>query len=194
MSRAGYNGTRYRIRRLTGAGAPEDAFAALSRVSSITRTDKDARRASGGVLTIALFAFVVVVVLLAMIMGANTYGNLAAERFDAADLRAGSNLLLNSVRGADRADAVYAGQGPEGPSLVIVERLDSGEYETRLYSYQGEVLQEYAEAGSPYTPGRATKVADSATFGFSYENGLLTLWTDAGSTSVALRCAEGGAL
>lgn len=85
------------------------------------------------------------------------------------------------------------GSGPEGRSLVIVEELQSGTFETRFYLYQGRVLQEYSIAGTPYTPEKASIVADSDTFEFTYSKGLLSVTTDQGTSNVALRSAQGGA-
>ena len=70
-----------------------------------------------------------------------------------------------------RKGAIAQGQGPEGKSLVVVEPLDSGTYETRFYLYEGKVVQEYSLAGSGYTPEKATEVTASD-LRFSYSDGL----------------------
>jgi hypothetical protein len=76
---------------------------------------------------------------------------------------------------------------------VLVERLRSGTYETRIYLYQGHVVEQYAVAAKPYEPEKATPIVPSETFSFSFEDGLLTITTDAGSAEVALRSVRGGA-
>ena len=182
--------TSYRAGR-HGADA-DAAFTALSRVRAATARPKGRGRADGA-LALVLFAMVAIVVLVAMLMAANSYAVLANERVASADLRAESNLLVNTVRASDCADAVYVGTGPEGPALVLVERLESGEYETRIYAYRGAVVQEYAVAGASYAPDAALRIAESDTFAFDYDGGLLTIVTDSGATSVALRSAQGGA-
>ena len=65
-------------------------------------------------------------------------------RDQADDTRLATGLIANSVRAADSVDAVGAGKGPEGRSLVLTERLDSGTFETRIYAYQGSIVEEYA--------------------------------------------------
>ena len=107
-------------------------------------------------------------------------------------MRLESGLLANSVHVADAANAVEVGAGPEGDALVLVERLDNGTYETRIYQYQGNIVQEYAIAGRDYSPDRAQVLAPSTTFEFSYEDNLLTVKTDQGSFDVALRSRQGG--
>ena len=81
----------------------------------------------------------------------------------------------------------------DGPALVLRETLPSGVYETRLYRYDGVIMEEYALADAPYDPSKATAIVRSSVFDFSYGGGLLTIVTDAGQTSVALRAAGGDA-
>ena len=76
---------------------------------------------------------------------------------------------------------------------MLTERLDSGTFETRIYAYQGSIVEEYALADAPYDPSKATAIVRSSVFDFSYGGGLLTIVTDAGQTSVALRAAGGDA-
>ena len=75
---------------------------------------------------------------------------------------------------------------------MLTEHLENGDYETRLYAYQGSIVQEYVRADAAYTPEKAREIVASEKFDFTYENGLLTVYTDQGSTSVALRSVRGG--
>ena len=81
----------------------------------------------------------------------------------------------------------------EGPALVLRETLPGGVYETRLYRYDGVIMEEYALADAPYDPEKATAIVVSSVFDFTYRDGLLTLTTDAGTVSVALRSGGGDA-
>ena len=106
--------------------------------------------------------------------------------------REGIELICNIVRANDAKGAIAAGDGPEGKLLVIVQNLDSGTYETRLYLYKGSIVQEYSLTGTKYTPSKASKVTESSSFAFTYDNGLLTVSTDQGTCEVALRHLQGG--
>ena len=145
----------------------------------------------GRAFTAILFAILVVALLLSVVAGTSVYRNLNNIRAGADDARLGLSLITNNVRANDAIDAIAVGKGPEGRSLVLVERLDSGTYETRIYSYQGNIVEEYALANAAYTPDKAVMVCASETFEFSYENGLLTIVTDQGSADVALRSVRG---
>lgn len=105
----------------------------------------------------------------------------------------GLSLIANSIRATDGTDAVGVADGPEGLALVLTEHLGNGDYETRLYAYQGAIVEEYTRAGTAFTPEKAREIVRSSTFDFTYTDGLLTVHTDQGSTSVALRSVRGGA-
>ncbi len=144
------------------------------------------------IFAIVMFVFVVVTLLVALVIGTNVYRALSTERSNASNLRFETSLLLNNIRMNDETNAVGVGNGPEGRSLVLIERLDSGTYETRIYLYRGNIVQEYSLATSPYDPERASIITASSVFEFNYSSGLLTVLTDTGRTHVALRSVEGG--
>ena len=141
----------------------------------------------GRLFTALLFALFLIALLIALSAGTNLYRTLGDTS------RIATGLIANSVRAADAVDAIGTGQGPEGRSLVLTERLDGGTFETRIYSYEGVIVEEYAPADAAYTPEKAARIVDSVRFSFSYENGLLTVYTDDGTVQVALRSVRGGA-
>lgn len=150
------------------------------------------RKSLDGVFSVALFLVFILVVLISLVLGTRIYRRLNEQQNMIDESRLSMNLLVNSVRAFDAADCIAQGEGPEGEALVLVERLRSGTYETRIYLSEGYVVEEYAVAGRPYVPERATRIVPSSTFSFTYENGLLTIVTDAGSSEVAVRSARGG--
>lgn len=162
-------------------------------VSAFERSKRTtAKEASSRTFTIALMAVFFMALMAGLAAGVSIYRSVAQVQASANDMRLESGLLANSVHVADAADAVEVGQGPEGPALVLVERLDTGSYETRIYQYQGSIVQEYALAGREYAPDRAQVLTRSAVFDFTYEGNLLSVRTDHGSFDVALRSAQGG--
>ncbi|WP_172136290.1 DUF4860 domain-containing protein [Adlercreutzia sp. ZJ473] len=159
-----------------------------------TRDSLASERGRGGrMFATLLFAVITLFLLVALLVGMNAYRSANAMRTEADDMRLGLSLLSNSVRTNDVTDAVGVAEGPEGPALVLTEHLEAGTYETRLYWYEGYVMEEYTRAGSAFTPERAREVVESSRFDFEYRNGLLTIYTDQGSACVALRSVRGGA-
>lgn len=133
-----------------------------------------------------------VAMLLALISGVMVYQSISGNIDKANTAREGAGLICNAAHANDADGAIAVGQGPEGRSLVIVEKTADGTYETRFYLSDGKLLQEYSVAGSPYTPENASVVTTTSTFDFTYQDGLLTVSTDQGTAETALRSLEGG--
>lgn len=150
------------------------------------------RQPSMRLLSTVLLAVFFIVLMVGLSAGIGIFREVSGlqEATTAQQLRTG--LLSNTVHMNDLHGAVGRGQGPEGDALVLTEELESGTYETRIYLYQHQIVQEYAIAGRAYNPERAEAIAESETFGFGYEDGLLTITTDEGTLSIALRSAQGG--
>lgn len=165
------------------------AIASVTQGAPSNEKGVGARRAFPTLLLAAFFA----ALLMALISGVTVYKAVSADQQASSAQREGAGLICNVVRANDSKGAIAQGQGPEGKSLVVVEPLDSGTYETRFYLYEGKVVQEYSLAGSGYTPEKATEVTVSDTFDFSYSDGLLAVTTDQGTAEVALRYMQGGA-
>lgn len=147
----------------------------------------------GRIFTGLLFALVLFFLFFMLFFSVTTYQAVNTARSTNDENRLALSLLSNSVRMNDTTNAVGVGEGPEGAALVLTEKSADQAYETRLYSYEGFIVEEYALAGSPYTPDRAREVVSSDLFDFSYNDGLLSIRTDQGSASVSLRSAKRGA-
>lgn len=155
------------------------------------RNDKHAGRQRNlfvGILMLVILG----ILLIALVTGVTVYQRVASVQMQANEDRLGMQFLANNVRSIDGTSAVWVGTGPEGNSLVLMEYLPNGNYETRMYLYKGNIVQEYAVAGTPYDPGKAVKLSKSSKFDLAYRNGLLTIVTDQGRTDIALRAMQGG--
>lgn len=156
-------------------------------------TSTEAKRDYGHYFTILLFFVLIISLLLAVVAGTRIYGNLRNLQSATNNTRLGVSLITNTVRTNDAVSAVAVGKGPEGNSLVLREILESGTYETRIYLYNGNIVQEYALESAVYAPDRATVIVTSDVFDFSYSNGMLTIKTSQGTSEVLLRSLKGGA-
>lgn len=164
----------------------------LIQASAPGRASRKAGGGNGHAFTTLLFAVVVLFLLIALMVGTSAYRAVNDVRSSTDESRLGLSLIANSIRMNDETDAVGVADGPEGLALVLTERLDSGDYETRIYSWRGSIVEEYARADAAFTPEKAREIVRSERFEFVYEKGLLTVTTDQGSTSVALRSVKGG--
>ena len=140
-------------------------------------------------LLVAFFA----TLMLGLASGAHAYRVVDGMRVSTDELHLQS-LLANIVRMNDVNSGLRRAQGPEGPALVLEQDLETGTYETRIYAYEGMVVQEYAMEGTEPDPAGATPLLASRTFDFDLDEGLLCVRTDEGQTTVALRSEQGGGL
>ena len=146
------------------------------------------------IFSILLFTVFVVVDLLALAAGTSSYGSLTKMQATNDARITSLGPVISSVRANDAEGGVRKSfDAPEGEALVLTQSDDQGSYETRIYLYQGKIMQEFALANAPYTPSKATELASSSTFEFSYNDDVLTIRTDAGEGKVALRNQQGGA-
>ena len=142
--------------------------------------------------SLILFALFIIVLLIALVAGVRAYSSLVAEGDDANEHRYANGLITNSIRAMDSYASIRQGQGPEGPSIVMMEYTDAGFFETRIYLWEGQVILEFAPSGDAYSPSRGTRLIDSSTFDFVLEPGSLQVTTDEGSTEIALRSGGSG--
>ena len=141
--------------------------------------------------SMALMGVIFLALMGSLAAGASLYRFATTAQLAATNQHLQSGLLANVIHAGDLAGAVAEGTGPEGPALVLRRRLASGTYETRIYRYEGSVVQELSAAGRPYDPLGATPLIESDTFSFTREGQLLTITTDEGSFVVALRSIAG---
>lgn len=136
-----------------------------------------------------LLALFVVALLGVLGVGTAVCQRLVTRDEGVAEVRSSLGVIVNAVRATDAAGSVARGSGPEGDALVLVERLESGTYETRIYLADGWIVEEYALADAAYDPADATRIAESSSFDFEVEGSLLEVSCDAGAAQVALRSA-----
>lgn len=145
------------------------------------------REQTKGIAPIILFALFVILLLLALVAGLRSYAAEVASSDESKATRLSVGFLANTVRSFDSTGFVSTGEGPEGEALVLVEHTPAGDFETRIYAYQGSLLQEYALADADYAPQSATVLFQTDEFDFSVSGNLLTIKTQAGTANVALR-------
>lgn len=142
--------------------------------------------------SLVLFALFIIVLLVALVAGVRAYSTIVDEGNDANEHRYANGLITNSIRAMDTYGSIREGEGPQGPSIVMMENTDAGFFETRIYQWQGEVILEFSSSSEPYTPSKGTKLLDSETFEFTLDPELLVVTTDEGTTDIAIRSAGSG--
>lgn len=142
---------------------------------------------SGRVFAVILLALFLLALLGAVAFGTSVYQRLNERSTAAADARSPLGVIVNAARATDARGSVERGEGPEGDALVLVERLESGTYETRFFLCDGWLVEQYAVAGAPYGTDGATWLAETGSFSFELDDGVLTVGCDAGTARATLR-------
>lgn len=147
------------------------------------------------VFPLTLFGIILLAVLILVTVGTQVYKMVVEAQVDSDERRAGLSYLSARVRAADVKDSVLLREGPEGTALVLLEEDSDGSvYETRIYLYEGRLVEEYAMAGGEFSPDNAVAVAETESFlpVFTRDN-LLEITTDQGTVKAALRTVDAGA-
>ena len=79
------------------------------------------------------------------------------------------------------------GKGLQGPSLEMAQSFESGGYVTRIYQFNGQILQEYVMADADFDPDNAIVLVRSERFDVTVDGNLVTVATDQGTSQTCLR-------
>lgn len=144
---------------------------------------------------LALFVLMLGCILALAAMGGSLYGSLVENRRSNDARRASLSYVSAQLRAADESGAVSVRKGPEGDALVLAEPLSGSGYETRIYLYNGNLMEEYSEAGSALSPKKAQSIAKTARFSAKIApagqmGNLISVTTGEGTVKVYLHSGE----
>lgn len=135
--------------------------------------------------TMALFGLFLALLLAALLFGALTYQQVEGQGAATRTSRASLAMLVNTVKGHDGVSSVTVAD--DGERLVIRETVEGTPYETAVFLRDGMICQQTSLAGADVSDASVIAVAPSDTLRFDYDEGLLTIATDAGEASVFFR-------
>lgn len=141
--------------------------------------------------TMALFGLFLALLLAALLFGALTYQQVEGQGASTRTSRASLAMLVNTVKGHDGISSVTVSD--EGRRLAIWETVEGTPYETAVFLRDGMICQQTSLADGNVSEASVIAVAPSNNLRFDYDDGLLTITTDAGKASVYFRShsAEG---
>ena len=139
---------------------------------------------SVGIVTLFLTGF-----LLLVVFGAKSYRDVVDSQYDCMDARGLSAYIAASVKANDRRGAVSVESSDYGPVLVVNDS-ESG-YALRYYRYDGQLVEDFARAGTPLAPEGAQRIAPTEVFSVERRaDGLFAVLTAAGQTLLYVRSGE----
>lgn len=123
-----------------------------------------------GLMALLLFGVFAACVLAVLLTGANAYRRLTARDQEAYLRRTCVQYLATRVRQADSRDGVAVESFGGVDALVLTE----GAYATRVYCYDGWLMELYAAVDADMEPRDGEKVLELSSLSLSLEDGRLT--------------------
>lgn len=133
-------------------------------------------------------AFLLIVCAVIMVtLCTSAYGKISESRDFSDSSRGTLSYIQTQVKSHDSEGCVAVREG----MLVLSESDGENEYELRIYSVGGKLLEEYSPAGSPKNPENAVEIAETESFSAEFiKDDLLKITTDYGECLIHL-FAEG---
>ncbi len=149
-----------------------------------------------GLMALLLFGVFAACVLAVLLTGANAYRRLTQRDQEAYLRRTCVQYLATRVRQADSRDRVSVESFGGADALVLTET--DGSYTTRIYCYDGWLMELYAAADADMEPQDGEKVLELSSLRLTLEDGALTADTvdtagASGTLRMTLRSGEGAA-
>lgn len=146
----------------------------------------DTNRASR-ILPIAVFLLFIAILAISLGVGVQAYSGIESAGDGANSHRIANTAIYNAVRAMDSIGAVDEESVEGMRALVLRESTDAGVFENRIYGWDGHVILEFAPSGDAYVPSRGEVLMDSDAFAFEIEDGTVTVRTDEGESTIAVR-------
>lgn len=139
-----------------------------------------------------LFGVFAVCVLAVLLTGADAYRGLTERNREAGDRRSCVQYIATKVRQSDSIDSVAVENFGGVDALV----LGDGEYITRIYCYEGSLMELFSDATLPMKPEDGEKVVDLDWLEMSLQDDLLTIevldtYGQVSTLLLSLRSGEG---
>lgn len=148
-----------------------------------------------GVFVFVLLGLFAVMSTLMVLLGAQMYRNTVDHATQNNEGRVLGAYVRSMIRAEDAAEAVSVEEYDGVKALALRETIDDEEYVTWLYSYEGQLYEQFTGADRDFSPVSGTAICPAERFEPSIEGGLLTVNMVDGAgepcaVQVGLRCAR----
>lgn len=150
-----------------------------------------------GLMALLLFGVFAVCLMVVLLTGADSYQGLTRRDQAASDGRTCAQYLATRVRQADVDQSVSVGEFGGGDALCFTQSIVGDDYVTRIYVYDGWLMELFCKADSNLEPEDGERVMAAQSLTAAEEDGLLRLSitpADGGAVELLLnlRSGEGG--
>lgn len=158
---------------------------------------KREQQSISGLAALVLFAVFAVGAVSVLLSGANAYKRLTVRDLHAYETRTAVQFVANKVRQAPSAAAVSLDTFGDADALVIRQKVEEQTYLTRVYCYDGWLMELFTAADGTFLPEDGERILPMESLRLSREESLLTVvLTDDDGTErelrLQLRHGEGG--
>jgi len=121
-------------------------------------------------LLLGIFA---VSILSALLAGAGVYSRLTRRGDHAYDSRTGLQYVATKVRQASAPDAIQVTDFGGVDALTVIEQVDGEDYATRIYCYDGWLMELFCAAQSDFVPEDGERMLRAQSLELEWRGGLL---------------------
>ena len=150
-----------------------------------------------GLMALLLFGVFAVCLMVVLLTGADSYQGLTRRDQASSDGRTCAQYLATRVRQADIDQSVTVGEFGGGDALCFTQSIVGDDYVTRVYVYDGWLMELFCKADSNLEPEDGERIMTADSFSASEEDGLLRLAIapadgETVELLLSLRSGEGG--
>lgn len=127
----------------------------------------------GSLLALLLFGVFAVCILLVLLLGADGYQQMRQRDMATYESRTAVQYLTTRLHQADRRAGLEKREFAGLDALVLLEEVDGAAYETKLYCYEGWLMELYTASGSDLAPADGEKILELKEMRLSLEEGFL---------------------
>lgn len=143
-----------------------------------------------GLIALLLFGVFAVCLMLVLLTGAGSYHRLTERDQAAYDRRTCIQYIATQVRQADCKDCISVEPFGEGQALMLGETIEGEAYVTRLYLWEGYLMELFSARSVTLYPEDGTRIMPVKEVGFSLDAGkLFVTCVDDGGTETSLTLA-----
>lgn len=127
------------------------------------------------VLTLVLFAVFAGCVLAVLNTGVTTYSAIVERGQDSYDQRALTHLVSTKLRQSEGKGRVTVTKEDGIDVLSLYEQLESNEFVTRIYCYDGWLCELFTFSDMPFKPEDGERLMEATCVGMAEKDGFVTL-------------------
>lgn len=140
-------------------------------------------RKGTSVALLMLYGLLITALLVLAVTGAKLYGAIGRAAQTRADIRSALAYIQSQTAGCEGTGGAYLTAGPEGTMLCLPE--PEGDYETRIYLYQGFLRSELSALDEEARPEEAEVICPLSEFSIGWQAENLLVFTADGKTAWA---------